>query len=141
LTGGEWSVEGIPHDQVLEVWPTVGPLIEKALERGRGEMGPDDVLALLLSRDMQLWAAKHGGRIKAVCTTHILTFKTGLKVAQLEHAAGIGMREWADKGRRILEAWAVANGCQEIRGGGREGWGRVLGWGPAYVIYAKRLKD
>lgn len=103
-------------------------------------MGPGDVLALLLSRDMQLWVAKCGGEIKAVCTTHILTFKN-LKVCQLEHAAGTGLRHWADMGRRILEAWAVSNGCDEIRGGGREGWGRVLGWEPAYVIFAKRLKD
>lgn len=120
------------------VWPTVEPIIQRALDRSRGEYLAEDIHGFIKRREMQLWAAVCDGEIKAVCLTEIVSFPR-LKVCRLVIAAGEGMRHWIKPGTEILKAWAKAQGCEEIRGGGREGWSKALGWQPIYYMCGERL--
>jgi hypothetical protein len=128
-------VTGIPRHQVHELWGQVKPLIEAALSRGRGEMLAEDVLGFLVSGDMQLWIARDD-RIRAICVTEIVQFPR-LKVCRLALGAGSGLRLWSH-GKAVIKSWAQSQGCNELWGGGRKGWSRVLGWKPIYFICAEK---
>lgn len=99
-------------------------------------MWASDVLAFLLSGDMQLWAAVDGDQVVAVCTTEIVKFPR-LTVCRLALAAGAQMAMWKN-GKNLIMAWASEKGCQEVWGGGRKGWSRILGWKPIYFICAEK---
>lgn len=136
----EWTITGIPAPHVDGVWSTVEPLIAKALAKGRGEFIPADYRRFLLAREMQLWAAVKDQQIHAVCLTEIVNFPR-LKICRLVLAAGSEMRHWMKPGVATIKAWAKANGCEEIRGGGRMGWSRALGWKPIYTVCGERLTE
>jgi hypothetical protein len=133
-----WNVTGVLAGEIDYVWPTVEPILQRALDRSRGEYLSEDIYGYIKRREMQLWVAVNDGEIKAVCLTEIVSFPR-LKVCRLVIAAGEGMRHWVKLGSETLKAWAKAQGCQEIRGGGRVGWARALGWKPIYSMCGERI--
>lgn len=135
-----WTITGVLSGEVECVWPIVEPMIQKALDRGRGEYLTEDIKGYLLDRKMQLWAAINDGEIKAVCLTEICIFPR-LKVCRLVLAGGSDMRHWIKDGVATLKLWAIAQGCEEIRGGGRVGWSRALGWEHFYATCGERLTE
>lgn len=132
-------ITGVPKRDIPLIWNQVEPLVNKALATGRGELWACDVLTLLLSGDMQLWAAFDGQTVKAICITEIVTFPR-LKICRFAYAAGSDMRVWAQH-LDTVKAWAKAHGCQEIWGGGRKGWSRILGVEPTYYTCALKLEN
>lgn len=132
-------ITGVPKRDIPLIWNQVEPLVNKALATGRGELWACDVLTLLLSGDMQLWAAFDGQAVKAICITEIVTFPR-LKICRVAYVAGSGMRAWLGE-IDLIKAWAKSHGCQEIWGGGRKGWSRVLGWEPGYQTCALKLEN
>jgi hypothetical protein len=128
-------IRGVPGWEVELVWGQVRPLIEKALSRNNtGEYEPIDFLKGCVSGDMQLWI---GGDFEAVGVTTITKFPRKI-VCQILLGGGSGLHHFKE-GKDVIAEWAKAQGCDEIRGGGRKGWLRVFGWPQLYVICGKEL--
>ena len=66
-------VQGILSTEVDKWWEHVEIYIERALEYGLGEYKPEDIKALCMSQDMQLWIMWDRG-VKGAFVTQILNY-------------------------------------------------------------------
>jgi len=66
-------VQGILSTEVDKWWEHVEIYIERALEYGLGEYKPEDIKALCMSKDMQLWIMWDRG-VKGAFVTQILKY-------------------------------------------------------------------
>ena len=123
----------MPWDKVEPIWPLVEPLIQKAIDRGQGEYEAGDILAFLLSRDMQLWVSDD---LEAAAVTQIIVYPRR-KVCSVLLVGGCGLHQW--KNTKVIETWAAAQGCELMRAHGRRGWHRAVGWQEVYTVAEKRL--
>jgi hypothetical protein len=110
---------GIPHDQILSVWPGVVHWIEAACDTN-GKYHQNDILTALLNRDMQLWT--YG--TDAVCVTEIIQYPRK-KYARILIGTGRGRANWQHC-RETIETWAKAQGCHGIESLARNGWKRIF---------------
>jgi GNAT superfamily N-acetyltransferase len=117
-------------------WIRCRPYIEAALARAGGTHGVDDVARLVEQGRAHFWP----GRRCAVVTEFYLYPR--VKACNLWLLGG-DLRELLQL-RPAIEAWAKAQGCARILGGGpRRGWERVLkplGYRPEWIIYSKELE-
>ena len=119
-----------PKNQIPVVWNKYRDLIQKALDRG-SEYSIADIYHGLLKEEMQLWA---WGEDAALVTT--IQNKDDKRWCLLLALGGSKMDEWSEC-LPIVEDWAFANGCQELRIYGRLGW-KKLGF---KLEYAKLVKE
>lgn len=129
----------MPAEAVAAVWPAVRPLVGAALAHADGRYAPEDVLAALRDRRMQLWLAGEGG-LEAVCVTEILDYPRQRR-CNLFLCAGRARRRWL-AGLAAIEGWARAEGCAAMELQGRRGWQRLLpDYRPTHVLLRKDLTD
>ena len=117
--------------QVLTVWSTYRPLIQKALDRG-SNYTIDDILEGLCSSAMQLWT---WGEKAAMVTT--LQFDDDKKWCLLLALGGEGMDQWK-KYLPVVEDWARTKECDELRIYGRLGW-KKLGFDFEYAKLVRTI--
>lgn len=113
-------------------------LIEKIVERSRGELSTEYVWATIASGEWWLAVVNDG---KALVIVQPIRFKTGLNLLEIIGVAGEGLDEWEDSVGE-LESLARELGFHRIRGRGRKGWGRVAtrhGWKETGVIVERDL--
>jgi hypothetical protein len=124
---------GIPHSEVLKVWPHASDLLNKSIEMSGGRLSQATVLDALLNREMQLWLAPEGAMV-----TQIVTYPTGIKVMLLLLVGGV-MEKWLHLLPQV-EAWGRSKGCDisELPRG-RKGWSKVLKDYNMMVFMEKRL--
>lgn len=116
-------VTGVLSCDVVKVWKTVEPLIEKAL--GPGET-TNQILTKLYCKEAQLWSAFEEGVPTAVVITEIVTRETGDKACNIWAASGTGLNNWFAH-LAMIEAWAKENGCKYVTvERGRKGWSRLM---------------
>lgn len=120
---------------VERVWPLARHFIKAAIER----TALSDFAAVekdVLSGRDYLWLAVSDQTVKAAATTQLS--RVGDRTICLIVACG-GRANW----KALLpgiEAYARAEGCSEMRIGGRPGWERALdGYASKYVILQKEL--
>lgn len=133
---------GILVEDVNDVWSSVAPYIENALEYSYGEYTIYDIYECLQDRSMQLWIGYEGRHIKYVLITTIERFYSGKKICHVVALAGDGMEEWLESNESELQSWCMENNCVEIRITGRPGWNRVLDkleYRQLYTVMAKTL--
>ena len=118
-----------------EAWRRCRPFIAAALERATGGHGIEDVEAGIEGGLYHFWP---GVRCAVVTEFWRLPRSTILNFWLL----GGELRELLAMHPGI-EAWARAQGCARVLGGGpRRGWERVLaplGYRPEWIIYCKDL--
>lgn len=120
------------------MWPTIRPLIVKALAYGDGTITPDQIRANLLKGKQQLLFCP-----KPVCIliTELLNYPNGQRSCDISLTAGDFPNDW----RSILEQieeWARSKNCSfiEMRSP-RKAWTRRLpDWRPVTVVYRKELR-
>lgn len=126
----------IPSYYVGIVWDKVAHLVERAIGHVDSGFLPDDILARLVSSDMQLWVI---GEYRAACITQIVVYpqhKTCLVVA----LGGDGLSEWFDELMDEIESWASQMGCKFVEEFGRPGWqkiGKARGYSQVYTVMRK----
>nr|QIP08540.1 hypothetical protein HAV00_20770 [Bradyrhizobium symbiodeficiens] len=123
--------------RVRAIWPSVAPLLKRAIAKtGLAEFATIE-FDILDGRSL-LWIAWSGRAAEAVASTSLQQTDAG-KVCVITACAGAGMNRWLSLIRGI-EAYANAEGCRCVRIFGRKGWVRVLdGYEETYVIIDKRL--
>jgi GNAT superfamily N-acetyltransferase len=116
-------------------WRRCRPYVEAALAQAGGAHDFEDVARLIGAGQAHFWP---GERCAAV--TEFYDYPR-LKACNLWLLGG-DLRELM-RMRPAIEAWARAQGCTRILGGGpRRGWRRLLaphGYRPGWIIYCKDL--
>jgi len=134
------SVEAVCVDpkRVHEVWPTVAPLIKKAM--ARGDLGTFDcVEADVLSARALLWVAWADPFILGAAVTQIIGSEQG-KVCLIVACGGKRVDLWLNLIEKI-EEYAKAESCRCTRIMGRKGWARLLSdYQIARVVIEKDLR-
>lgn len=115
---------GIPEQHVHLVWPTLWPLLKPAYEKSREKT---DLLAGIMSRDLQAWAIYENNIAVAGIVTRLWRVGTsGELQCRIWLVGGSRLSEWAPDFIAKLRDWAKAEGCSEINGAGRRGWARIV---------------
>jgi len=116
-------------------WSRCRPFIEAALARAGGPQDEGDV-----ARQMEQGRARNGPGRRCAVVTEFYDYPR-LKACNLWLLGG-DLKELLAM-RPAIEAWARAQGCTRILGGGpRRGWARVLeplGYRSGWIIYCKEL--
>lgn len=129
---------GVPAPQVLEVWSEVRPWVVQALKRGYGRYLDSDILEAILSRNMQLWIAREGDGLLAVCVTEIIRYPRK-SFARVMIGTGRERQKWQDF-VSIIEDWAKAQGCAGLEMQARCGWERIhTGYKKSHVFLEKEF--
>jgi hypothetical protein len=111
------------------------PFIEAALEYSGGTHTFGDVVAALVSGEMQLWATD-----SAAVVTELQMFPQYRSCNFF--LAGGDMNQLAHF-QRVIGEWAKAQGCQRLTITGRRGWERTFlkdeGYLPKWTTFSKEL--
>ena len=137
-------VGGVVSEYTTQLWPYYGDLIRQALDHGHGDLSWQDVMKKLSEGRMQLWLASEPEdgdmNVLAAMVTEVKVYPQQ-KVANIVLLAGDGFDRWVDY-LSVVEAWAIAQGCAELRMEGRRGWERVLprlGFEHRFTVMGKKL--
>lgn len=118
-----------------EAWTRCRPYLEAALAHAGGTHGIDDVARLIEEGRAHFWP---GRRCAAVTEFYDYPRLRACNIWLL----GGDLKELLAL-ERVIDAWARAQGCGRLLGGGpRAGWARILrprGYRPAWTIYCKDL--
>jgi hypothetical protein len=119
------NVYPVPLELLDHFWGRVAPLLQKAIERGAGELELGDVYQRLQDRHMQLLVAVEGPTILAAFVTEVVQYprKRALRVVL---AGGTGAKKWKGALRAMLHTGARAVGAKSLEVLGRPGWVRFL---------------
>jgi hypothetical protein len=122
-------------DTPAQAWARCRPFVEAALTHAGGTHDIDDVAALIARGRAHFWPGE-----RCAVVTEFFDYPR-LKACNLWLLGG-DLRELM-RMRPVIEAWARAQGCSRMLGGGpRRGWGRLLaplGYRPDWIIYRKEL--
>lgn len=105
----------------MSIWPTVAPILQRALDRDHGEATTNDILAKVLDTSNALWVVYQGKTLAAVATTSITVYPQ-YRAARLDCVAGDGLEFWFKPLLADIEEWARACGCVALEATGRPGW-------------------
>lgn len=122
-------------DQIPYVWDLVKWHIKRATDRFPSYC-LEDILEGLCNKSMQLWCWQ-GDSIEAAMVTTIQE-DSEHKFCLLLAVGGESMNEWKDR-LPIVEEWAKAEGCTEMKIYGRVGWSRVLRYNVDYSAMSKSI--
>lgn len=120
----------------------VYPKIDAATAHSDGKYIGPDIVRLLISGHMQLWAAveENDGKINGISITEIANFPQR-KVGRMLAATGEDAAGWVPLLTEI-EAWEKAQGCTLSEIVCRPGWEKVLkpfGYKKTHVLLSKEL--
>jgi hypothetical protein len=124
------------------IWPQIKPFLVAALARDElGRYDIDDLLQEILLGHVRLWVSYDRERheFEMAVVTQIVRHP---QVSECKVWAGGGknMKSWLGEFTREIEAYARAEGCRYLTGGGRIGWTRAIpGWRQVGIEIAKEL--
>lgn len=143
LSPDKYQITGIINNNVPLLWDKVWPLINEAVARS-GEYDERAVQWELVEGRMQLWVVvRDDEEMIAALVSRFEEYPLKI-VCQLVFCGGEEVKAWAAKFLEIFEPWALHNGAQEIRLGGRFGWERVLsehGYTRDSILLSKKVSE
>lgn len=140
-------VTQVSDEYLLPVFTQVKPLLQKALDRGFGELSMDDILARLIRGQQQLWVGidEETGTMPLAFTTEISHYATMKHLCLLlTGAEPHTIDTWMDSWSEPVEQFCRMNGISHILTFGRDGWEKFLGgkgYHKYYTVMAKEIKD
>jgi len=108
------------------VWTRVEPILQRAVQRGRGHYTTRDIFALIQKGEQQLWTITEDGRIIAGLVSEVRFSPAGRGTLTVYCAAGKEVRRWLPRAIGVISSYAHQRGCSELRVVGRRGWQRYL---------------
>lgn len=103
-----------------------------------GTLTVDDLIEQIERSERQCWAIVENG-LRGVALTQITNDRK--KVCHITHLTGEGLKEWADA-FEVIEAWAIANGCDRIKAVARPGYKKIgakFGLRQTHIVLEKDL--
>lgn len=122
------TLAGVPWFQVPDTWDVVEPFVAKCFDKyGEHRWNPDDILQLLIKKDLQLWLVVEDDAICTVVLTNILCYPR-CKELNIFMVSGRRPENWeADVLDNLIE-WGKSHGCQYVTSMGRRGFTKMPGW-------------
>ena len=134
--------------QYIDVlWPYVGPLLNKALERTIGEISLEDIKELLKEQRQQLWIIvdEQEREIIGAFTTEIYIYPNQKHLrGHLWGTKKNTLKKWMDVWSEPVEKFCKENKISHIETAGRDGWTRALrnkGYKKYYTVLVKEIND
>jgi|TARA_B100001094_G_scaffold64951_1_gene60958 hypothetical protein len=117
----------ISPQEVLKLWPTLEPQIQKSLDHGEGEYSTFDIFRKALDNLMQIWVTVGAdNELNCVTVTQVSVYPE-YKSLQILCLTVINQTVNDMKDQfHCLEDFAKQNGCSSLRVWGRKGWERKL---------------
>lgn len=123
-SSGDLVATGIPTHRLHDVWTQAWPLIEPAYRQSKEQT---DILAGLLSKDLQLWLVYDNlVPVSGIVSRLLREGTSGDLTCHLWLVGGSRLSDWSADFLSILIPWAKAEGCTAITGNGRKGWARIV---------------
>ena len=129
------------------LWPYIGPLLNKALERTIGEISLEDIKELLKEQRQQLWIIvdEQEREIIGALTSQIYIYpnQKHLRI----HLCGSKpntMSKWLGVWEKPVREFCKENEISYIETAGRDGWTRALqskGYKKYYTVLVKEIKN
>lgn len=131
-------VREIPPQEIGGVWPTIRPLVEKALKRGGGAYSAPDIRADLIAGRKHLLFCS---RPVCIFITEVIIQPDGQKICNIFMVSGTFPNEWRGILQMTIEG-AARLGCNAIEyETERKALSRLLpDWRPVKVRYRKDLR-
>lgn len=139
----DYNIKGIPAEAVPGLWRFADPFIKRALDHTFGEVSADDLKAMCMNRDAQLWMIAKGNRVVGAGTTMIVNYPQ-MKITRIVTLAGTEFDQWKDMAHAFIEIWADTQmGCEAVECFVRKGFVPKLlemGYRHRYSVCHKKLK-
>jgi hypothetical protein len=137
-----YTLRYVPREEILGLWETIGPLLNRPSERTPGIRNANNILDDALDGFAMLWVVSpdsNPGHIVMAMETKRLDTPVG-PICELVSLGGEDMGKWFDTVLEQLEALAKAEGFARIRAVGRPGWKRLMAeYRMIAVVLEKRL--
>lgn len=132
-----WTVSAVPFEAVEDMWPTVLPMLQDAIDMSDGRIDAATVLDSLRARTFVLWVVYPPDlSICAAMVTSVMQYPLK-SVLSVRLMGGHGMQHWLASVVQVLRNFAHDSGLPGVEMTGREGWLRPLtrlGWSPLSVV-------
>jgi hypothetical protein len=123
------EVSAVPRERVGEVWPVVGPMLDKAINRTHGRWHNVDVLTACMDGTASLWVAfDANNEIIGSLILAIQFYPGGAKTARVEYLGGRPPTpgsherdEWFDPMWEVIVQYCKSMDCDMIEGVTRKG--------------------
>lgn len=125
-SSGEYFVRGILAEHLDTFWPMAEPYIKRALDHANGEVDHHMLKTYIANRDMQLWMVANKTRVVGAVTTEIVIYPRK-KIIRVVTLAGNHFQEWFPAIEAMIEAYAIAHGCEGCEVLVRPGFTKKLG--------------
>jgi len=116
----------VPPGMVCSILPQILPYLKVSEEWTSGRATADDILAFILSRQMQLWVVMDDQNIYGHLITEVKQYHQ-CKMFAIQYCAMEPhvMEQVSDRMQELAEGYAKAAGCVGIEFTGRPGWSKV----------------
>lgn len=129
---------GIPRNSLGVAWPEVLPFVERYLAKAKEHRWePQDILAMLLERDMQLWVVHNGADILTVVLTQIYNFPRA-RECNIFMVSGELQDDWRETVDELVR-WAAEQGCHYVSAMARKGFAKAVGWDERQVYVVRAI--
>ena len=136
------QITQVPREEVPEIWPIVGPMIERAIAYTANRVGIIDVYADILMQNLTLWVAFTDESVIIGCAV-VRIYDTPLcRCMTFEYLAGESVDLWLTDGLVVLNSYAHRMKCKLMDCRGRFGWVprlKDLGWEAKAVFFEKEV--
>jgi len=135
------KIVAIHPDELNKWWPSTQPLVDKALEKGHGEMDSDDIHSMIEDGDCILILAVVGDNVAAAIVTTLVA-RPALRELIILTAGGCELDEWLDEVMFMFDKLAREQQAEIISIHGRRGWVGKLkkyGYNEAYTTVIKEV--
>jgi len=130
-----------PHD-VDRFWNDCAPLLQKALDKGRGESSLMGLRQNLLNGQTQLWIVFEEEQKVIACGISTIIQYELKRVFRGLYLGGEKVEKWMKEMDSECEKYALLWGCKDIEWFGRKGWMKKtapLGYSEGYTIMRREL--
>jgi hypothetical protein len=133
-------ITAVPREHVANVWHSVSPWLDKAIDRAHGRFHNVDILTSLIDGTASLWLAirtnpgstddEGSGDIIGSLVFVITVYPSGMKVGRIDYIAGKDRNDWFKQMWDAIVGYAKHNQCKVIEMVARPGTAEyVKGWG------------
>lgn len=135
-------VKQVPTQFIHHVWPSIKPMLEKALAHSAGEYNTEQLKVMLVCGSQTLLISENDGEITGAATVSFENYPND-RIAFITSIGGkmIANKEVWDQ----FEVWCKNNGCTKVRGFAFESvarlWKKVFGVETVYLVVEKKLGE
>lgn len=121
------EIHNIPAGVVPGAWPLALPLLREPISMSRGCYEPDDVAAMCMAGDAQLWLVTDKTGVIAAYVGKVVQYPRKRTYFSLFMGGKPGqIDKWLKPLIDAVEAWSKTWGCEALEIAGRKGWTRKV---------------